>query len=362
MYSREHRATTSSKSHDTPAKNQFAPRPFVIQTQTKEVKPPQEKENNPSNASGNLQTGIAQDAAITRFTSGAKSIQDNWTKQTPQERAYALGESVNQELVKINSFACQIDETQDLGTNAGKFYWKYWTILINKVVVSAPTVNTDKMADILEIIYHEARHSEQWYRMAKMLAGKGKTAEQIVEAMEIPIYVAQAASEEPLKPLGEQARKPLSIEDIKQKEQELQEAQDWYNSVYGSNKQHRIETLTELKQTSDDYKQAADDLEVKIVELKPFDDAFDLAEQEYNNANNVDRSASLQKFQDFKAKWEQKQKEYEELKIIFEQRQKAKDEAFGKYKALPEEADAGVVGNKAASTYKESRNNVKQDL
>ncbi|BAZ29773.1 hypothetical protein NIES4074_22200 [Cylindrospermum sp. NIES-4074] len=42
MYSRQHRISSKpSDSHDVPASNQFAPRPFVIQPQTEEVKPPQ---------------------------------------------------------------------------------------------------------------------------------------------------------------------------------------------------------------------------------------------------------------------------------------------------------------------------------
>ena len=40
MYSREHRtAKKSSDSHNTPASNQFAPRRFVVQPKTEEVKP-----------------------------------------------------------------------------------------------------------------------------------------------------------------------------------------------------------------------------------------------------------------------------------------------------------------------------------
>ncbi|BAZ32203.1 hypothetical protein NIES4074_47050 [Cylindrospermum sp. NIES-4074] len=42
MYSRLHRISRKpSGSHDAPASNQFAPRPFVVQPQTEEVKPPQ---------------------------------------------------------------------------------------------------------------------------------------------------------------------------------------------------------------------------------------------------------------------------------------------------------------------------------
>ncbi|BAZ32223.1 hypothetical protein NIES4074_47250 [Cylindrospermum sp. NIES-4074] len=42
MYSRQHRISKKpSDSHDAPASNQFAPRPFVVQPQTQEVKPPE---------------------------------------------------------------------------------------------------------------------------------------------------------------------------------------------------------------------------------------------------------------------------------------------------------------------------------
>ncbi len=37
----------------------------------------------------------------------------------------------------------------------------------------------DEAADIVDTIFHEARHAEQWYRMAQMRAGRGRTAAQI---------------------------------------------------------------------------------------------------------------------------------------------------------------------------------------
>lgn len=187
---------------------------------------------------------------------------------------------VNEELVNINVFACRIIPRQDLGQFPGKFDLENWTILINNELISEPTIDSKKMAFILEVIYHEARHAEQWYRMARMLAGRGKTAEQIFMEMGVPMFAAQGAVENPLKPLKEEDKKTLSIPEIKQKEKEVEEAQDWYNSIYGYNKPHRDKVLIEQEEILDKYKQAADNLAAKIEELKPLDEAFDQAEEE----------------------------------------------------------------------------------
>jgi hypothetical protein len=60
-------------------------------------------------------------------------------------------------------------------------------------------LNQDEVAEIVDTIYHEARHSEQAFRIAQMQAGQGKTAKQIETGLSIPAKVAAAAAKKPLK-------------------------------------------------------------------------------------------------------------------------------------------------------------------
>lgn len=57
-------------------------------------------------------------------------------------------------------------------------------------------------ADLVESIYHEARHAEQHYRVAQFLAGQGKSEAEIVRKISIPENVAKQAHAKPLAAIG----------------------------------------------------------------------------------------------------------------------------------------------------------------
>jgi len=78
-----------------------------------------------------------------------------------------------------------------------------------------------------DTVYHEARHAEQWYRMAQMRAGQGRTAAQIATEMGIPARIAAVAAGAPL------ARGSM----------DALIADGWYQSVYGSGSAHRERVL-----------------------------------------------------------------------------------------------------------------------
>jgi hypothetical protein len=59
-------------------------------------------------------------------------------------------------------------------------------------------------AELLTAVYHEARHAEQDFLVARQLA-RSKTAEEIRDAHGIPLHVAQAAKDSPLSPDDPQA-------------------------------------------------------------------------------------------------------------------------------------------------------------
>ena len=116
---------------------------------------------------------------------------------------------------------------QDLGGSAGRFAFSLWSIRFDQGTLSEETFTDAEAADLADTIYHEARHAEQWYRMAQMLAGQGKTARQIEREMGIPARIAAEAVGDPL------ARGSM----------EALIADGWYQSVYGRGSAHRRRTL-----------------------------------------------------------------------------------------------------------------------
>ena len=93
-------------------------------------------------------------------------------------------------------------------------------------------------ADLLDTVYHEARHSEQWWRQARERAGLGATAAQIVGVMGIPQAIADKAVADP----------------IQQCDKSQYEAEAWYQSVYGSGAAHRDTTLSDIDHHYQDYR------------------------------------------------------------------------------------------------------------
>ncbi len=88
--------------------------------------------------------------------------------------------------------------------DTGAFNRVSWVIKMNtsafstRGITKVGDLNKDEVANIVDTIYHEARHAEQAFRIAQMKAKEGKTAQQIVTAMSIPALVAQAAANNPL--------------------------------------------------------------------------------------------------------------------------------------------------------------------
>ncbi|MFO7679169.1 MAG: DUF4157 domain-containing protein [Chloroflexota bacterium] len=206
------------------------------------------------------ETGIAQDDAIIRYTGSAKKVFDDWSTLTPQERANNLGKFVNDELKKAKSFPCNVN-LKDLGGTSGEFDFQTWSLDLDSGILSKDAVSDEEANDLVDTVYHEARHSEQWFRMAQLRAGEGRTAQKIADELFIPANVAKEAANAPLEPLSEPARKLLSEEQAKLHDKSLLEAKAWYKSVYGDDAAHRGEVLGDIDNRYDDYRALAEEVD-----------------------------------------------------------------------------------------------------
>jgi hypothetical protein len=181
--------------------------------------------------------GIATAVAIGRFISSARASVGQWntvaadgtkSPKKPEERAEPLGDAVGKELEAVGVPKCGI-KVEEISAN-GQLDFVPWKITLNKKEFAKPeatndptTTTPDKtacMQSIAGTVYHEARHAEQWFKMARIEAGRGKTAEEIHTQLGVELNTCKAAK---ANPLGN-GKDPATPEE--------QQAQTWHESVY----------------------------------------------------------------------------------------------------------------------------------
>jgi len=86
------------------------------------------------------------------------------------------------------------------GRNAGGFAQHSWTVQLDAArTAKAPlttkigTLAVDRVAEVASVCYHEARHAEQIFAVARLVAGEGKDAKAIAAEVDLPEHIAQAA-------------------------------------------------------------------------------------------------------------------------------------------------------------------------
>jgi hypothetical protein len=237
------------------------------------------------------ETGIGAPTAVARYVTLAMGVKKDWTSLgSADKRAQKLGDGANEELKKAGVEPCTVNvEAMD---SAGALRFRTWTLRIGKNAFDKATVDLAELADAADTIYHEARHAEQWFRMARLRAGAGKKAAEIATELEIPPAVATAA-----------AAKPLTGSGV-----EVTEATAWYESVYGSGSKHRETVLTELPKTSAALTKA-------------------IADQAAVDKDPAATPAAKKAAAD-----------------AVEAARKKRQDVYRQYRALPEEADGWVVG------------------
>jgi hypothetical protein len=158
--------------------------------------------------------------------------------------------------------------------------WWSCTFLAQAAVTRHQTGNPLSLTRLpISLGTHEARHAEQWFLMARMLAGQRRSATQIAVRMSIPPTIATQAIANPAAPGSAEAV----------------EAAGFFESVYGGHAEARNQTINEV--------------EALDTKLKAADKAF---KNDPTPANQAKRTAAKAAF----------------------------DEAHARYRNLPEEGDA----------------------
>jgi hypothetical protein len=229
--------------------------------------------NLPIQKADHSDTGLKKEKAITHFSkkikarvSGARNFlgmgkKKEWKNLSAQQRSDKLLKYVNAELKKTH-----VPEVKEIKLKSGgdfgnaTFDFRDWTIGMDDEGLE-DDLTDDQIGELGDTIYHESRHCEQWFRMARLKAGEGLDKANLVSTMYIPDDIANAAVARPLKPLGKITRMLRRKQFVERQDAKLQEAKDWYASVYGDDAQHRGEVLGDIQNRYDDYRALSEEVD-----------------------------------------------------------------------------------------------------
>jgi hypothetical protein len=175
-----------------------------------------------------FESGLATKADRAAFVSTGKATEAAWaTLATPEARAAKLFEGVVA-LLAAEGVPAPTMAVADLGKASGLFESHPWRMSFDRAALAAPTIDDDAARDLSATVYHEARHCEQNHKMARMLATKGNSADQIQAKMGIPRTVADSAVATPL---------PRGVE--------FATASQQFDAQYGPGSAHHVQAESE---------------------------------------------------------------------------------------------------------------------
>ncbi|HEY4238886.1 MAG TPA: DUF4157 domain-containing protein [Kofleriaceae bacterium] len=243
--------------------------------------------------------GLADQKTTSEYAQTMKDLQKDWPTLSKEQRAQRLGEALNKQLEAAGVPKMEV-EPAPLGGRNGEFDFQTWRVKLDDAALAHPSLDDATVAEVGNTNYHEARHGEQWYMMARHMSEvMGMDPATIKQQTYIKGEIVDIA-------VGDKA--PMTPE---QKAQ----AQEFYDSVYGKNSGYREATLKELADAPAAYRKATDDVNA----LKA------------NHADPAEISAAEAKQAEALKRWQ---------------------DAHAKYKALPEEADAWKAGDAAGAAIK----------
>jgi hypothetical protein len=181
-----------------------------------------------------MPTGLRQPVHLNAIVAAMRDVEARWTALSAQERCQRLAEAVGNALQAIFVPRPRL-EVANLGSGLnGQFDFTSWSLRINSSMAignvrQTPNERKEVIARLGDVVTHEARHCEQWWRMMRLVVAdmraKGMLPTAQVLAGKVTgvsmAAVSQAVSAPPLTP------------------PEAQETRPWLESVYGSGSSFR---------------------------------------------------------------------------------------------------------------------------
>src|SRR4051812_20873435 len=177
-------------------------------------------------------TSLTEGASYTAYATAAQTVKTGWAGYADADaRGRALGQAACAALTAIGVHPPTIVMADLPAGNGGNFAYTTWSLTLARLPFQPATVTDAVFDNPYTAVYHEARHCEQWFKMARLRAGAGRTAAQIKTDMAgLDAGAAAAAHANPIAPGTAEAT----------------EAQVWWDSVYGTGGTNRTAVLTEV--------------------------------------------------------------------------------------------------------------------
>lgn len=176
-----------------------------------------------------MATGLAQPQHLSNVVAAMRTVEANWMALSAQQRCQQIADAVTHALRAL-FVPLPTLQVANLGASLnGQFDFGPWTLKIStNMAIGNVQQNAAQRKEVIaklgDVIAHEARHCEQWWRMARLVVGDMRANGLMPSAPVLAgrlagvsqVVLAQAIGAPPLTP------------------PEAQETQAWYASVYGS--------------------------------------------------------------------------------------------------------------------------------
>ncbi|MGV8838211.1 hypothetical protein, partial [Cellvibrio sp.] len=184
-------------------------------------------------------TGMeAQDKGA--YLMDAKTLETEWGDKSSEQRAETMLLAVNKSLTQTGAPAITysfVDLDED---SYGSFSESKWNMELNRALFTKDTVDSETMAQVADTVFHEARHAEQFFRIARLLAGMGFDVGEIQRRMSMKGAPANAGM------IAVALSTPMVISEDGL-DTEVMETLHWYQSLYGAKANDRIKVILTMK-------------------------------------------------------------------------------------------------------------------
>ena len=169
--------------------------------------------------------GLGTKAAASAYVADVKALEHQWNALDPSERLQKLEDAINERLAARGVPPVNLVVS---GSGGGGVYdFGTHTIEVSSAVLSKDGVTSEELLDVADTVYHEGRHAEQWFDMARIHIAAGRPAADLG----MPRGVIRAARE----------AGGIDLDTARGRF-----ANAMYESVYGAGAAHRNATLGAL--------------------------------------------------------------------------------------------------------------------
>ena len=146
--------------------------------------------------------GLGAVASLDKIAGAVQALQAHWSDKdmTPDKRADALLAAANAGLGDAHVFKLRDRDIREM-TPRGAFAPEAWGLVLRKLTMESATMSSSDAAEVAGVIAHEARHAEQSFLQARLIAGKHpkKSAASIAGEIGIHPSAAKDAKTKPMK-------------------------------------------------------------------------------------------------------------------------------------------------------------------